>query len=1045
VSERASERVSSALPGARSPAPGDFPAYRLVRAAREPAAAPVLDDAQRRVVEHAGGPLLVLAGPGTGKTTTLVEAAVARVRAGRPVEEILMLTFSRRAAGELRDRVTARLGGTVREPIARTLHSYAFGVLRMANVGQGLDPPRLLSGAEQDVILRDLLAYGDPEQWPAEIRPALRTHAFAGELRDLLMRAVERGLDGPQLSALGTARGRADWVAAGRFLTEYQGVTALGQPGGYDPAELIRSALNAFDADPGLLAAERARRRRIFVDEYQDTDPAQGELIALLGDGADELVLVGDPDQSIYAFRGADESAIRDVDARFGRGGDVPTVALSVSRRSGPDLLAATRRVAARLPGRALHRQLAAADPKTPAIVRTGLFRTASEEAAFIAGTLRRAHLDGLPWSRMAVVVRSTAGVLGTLRRALITAGVPVGVRAEDLPLAEQPAVAVLLDVLRCVVDPEQLGEDLAEALLVGPIGRGDIVYLRRLRRVLRELADPDEPIRLAPALLDPLGVQVLPDAVRGPVGRVASVLAAGREAVAARSTPEDVLWAVWAASGLARRWQRASTQGGITGASADRDLDAVVELFDAAARFTDRLPGALIDRFTEHLAAQQVPGDALSTGTPETDAVTVLTAHASKGLEWDLVCVAQVQEGRWPDLRRRGSLLGSELLVDVLAGRDVVGPSAATQLAEERRLFYVAATRARRELVVTAVSGDEEQPSRFLDELDPVDGDRPLTSAHRGVHLGGLVAELRAAVCDATAPAAVREVAAAELARLAAAGVRGADPDVWWGLADVSDDSPLADPDRPVPVSPSRIDSFLRCEVRTVLQDLGAKDGDTISASLGTLVHEVAATAPPGATVAELEAMLDAQWPALEFGAAWFSVNERKRATRILGRLVQWLVDSRVALDLVDIERDFGVEVGDAYLNGRVDRLERDRDGNLVVIDLKTGKNKVKSGDMAEHPQLGAYQLAVESGGFGAGEHSGGAMLVQLATGGAAEQRQEPLSSAEDPDWIRARVAAVAERLRGSEFSATQNSYCPNCDLASCCPLQTAGRPVTA
>ena len=128
-----------------------------------------------------------------------------------------MLTFSRRAAGELRDRVTARLGRTVREPVARTLHSYAFGVLRMANVAQGLPAPRLLSGPEQDVILRELLAERDPAPWPAELRPALRTRAFAGELRDLLMRAVERGLDGAGAGpARARARSRADWVAAGR-------------------------------------------------------------------------------------------------------------------------------------------------------------------------------------------------------------------------------------------------------------------------------------------------------------------------------------------------------------------------------------------------------------------------------------------------------------------------------------------------------------------------------------------------------------------------------------------------------------------------------------------------------------------------------------------------------------------------------------------------------------------------------------------------------------------------------------------------------------
>ncbi|HYU02795.1 MAG TPA: UvrD-helicase domain-containing protein, partial [Jatrophihabitantaceae bacterium] len=258
--------------------------YRLIRPSRRVVAPPVLDEAQRRVVEHPGGPLLVLAGPGTGKTTTLVEAAVARVAAGVPVEHLLMLTFSRRAAGELRDRVTARLGGTVREPVARTFPSYAFGVLRMAAVSSALPAPRLLSGPEQDVVLRELVS-GDLERgvsrWPAELRPAMGTRAFAGELRDLLLRAVERGLDGPRLAALGRARKRPDWVAAGEFLQEYLDVTSLARPGAWDPAELIRAATDALVADPALLASEQRLRRRLLVDEYQDTDPAQAELLAL--------------------------------------------------------------------------------------------------------------------------------------------------------------------------------------------------------------------------------------------------------------------------------------------------------------------------------------------------------------------------------------------------------------------------------------------------------------------------------------------------------------------------------------------------------------------------------------------------------------------------------------------------------------------------------------------------------------------------------------------------------------------------------------------
>ncbi len=1027
--------------------PMTAPRYRLVRpASSAPVPAPVLDDAQRRVVEHNGGPLLVLAGPGTGKTTTLVETAVARVRSGVPIEQILMLTFGRRAAGELRDRVTARLGGTVREPIARTFHSYAFGVLRMAAIAAGLPSPRLLAGPEQDVMLRELIE-GDLDsgssRWPAESTPALRTRAFAGELRDLLLRAVERGLDGPALSALGRARQRPDWVAAGEFLQQYADVTSLARPGAWDPAELIRAAIDALNADPHLLARERGLRRHLLVDEYQDTDPAQADLLELLAGGADELIVVGDPDQSIYAFRGADDSAIRDLSRRFGGArGELPQVALETSRRGGPTLLAATRRVAAGLPGPPWHRQLTAADGIASGRVDVAVLRSASEEAAYIAAVLRQAHLhDGLPWSRMAVLVRSTVTTLAVLRRALVTAGVPVEVTGTDVPLAEQPAVAHLLTALAGALRPESVTEQVAEHLLLGPIGGGDALQLRRLRRELRVAGDTG----VAEAVADLPGAAMLPRRVRAPVERVARVLAAGRDAVAAGGSAEDVLWAVWDSTGLAHVWDVASLAGGPAGAAADRDLDAVLELFAAAARFVDRLPAASAAEFYAHLAAQQIPGDSFTLRPAGPDAVQVLTAHASKGLEWDLVCVAAVQEGGWPDLRRRGSLLGCELLVDVVAGRDVAA-TLTPQLQEERRLFYVAVTRARHLLVVTAVRGADEQPSRFLDELDPVDGDRPLASVPGGVHLPGLVAELRAAVCDPCAADADRRAAAAQLARLAIAGIGGADPDQWWGLAPLSDGGPVADPDHPVPVSPSRIDSFLRCELKTLLEQFGARDDDEIGASLGTLIHEVAATAPPEADLATLEALVDERWHRLDFGAAWLAINQRERARTMLAKLVQWTHDTRGKLALEAVEQGFDAVVGDARLRGRVDRLERDAAGRLVVVDLKTGTSKPAKDDVPTNPQLGAYQVAVEAGGFEGAGRSGGARLVQLGgpTKSYDDQWQPPLSEQDDPRWITEHIDHVAARMRGSEFTAAINRYCGRCDLKGCCPLMTEGRQVT-
>ncbi|GAB2487680.1 ATP-dependent helicase [Jatrophihabitans fulvus] len=1020
-------------------------AYRLVRTSRPPADPPVLDDAQRAVVEHPGGPLLVLAGPGTGKTTTLVETVVARADAGVPVESMLMLTFSRRAAQELRDRVAARLGRTVREPVARTLHSYAFGVVRMAAVRRREPTPRLLTASEQDVVIRDLLADGDAGRWPASLRPALRTLGFADELRALLTRAVERGLDGPTLAELGRRHRRADWVAAGAFLTEYQGVTVLRDPGGYDPAELIQAAINALRDDADLLAGERELRRHLFVDEYQDTDPAQLELLQLVSAGSDELVLVGDPDQSIYAFRGADASAIRDVDTRFGDGRPVPVVALRQCRRSGATLLAATRRVASRLPGRREQRAIVPAPGTPPGEVQVSVFRSASEEAAYVAGELRAAHLAGVPWSRMAVLVRSTTASLGTLRRAMVTAGVPVAVAGDDLPLADQSAVTVLLQLIGLSLRPHALDEQFAEQLLTGPIGGADDLYLRRVRRTLRRTV-PEENGALVPALRDRLGIEALDDQVRRPLARVAAVLAAGAEAVAENVATEQLLWALWDASGLARRWEAASAAGGAAGAAADRDLDAVVELFRAAADFTDRLPHLGAGEFAAYVAAQQIPGPGASGRAHEPEAVAVLTAHASKGLEWDLVCVAGVQEGRWPDLRRRGSLLGVDQLVDAVQQLDITpstgADALAPQLAEERRLFYVAATRARRRLVVTAVAGDEEQPSRLLDELDPTDGTRAAQPPKLGVHLPGLVSELRAVVCDAAAADADRRAAAAQLSRLAAGGVPGADPDEWWGLAPLSTEAGAADPDRPVRVGPSRIEQFLTCELRTLLLGLGVTGGESAAADLGTLVHDLAATADPDQTLQEFEARLDARWHEIDFGAAWLSDNQRVRASEMLRRLVDWLRESRRRLEHVASEREFSAQVGDAVISGRVDRLERDQQGRLVVVDLKTGSTKAK--DLDRHPQLGAYQLAIAHGGFaGEGTDPGGGELVQLGASGAVTQTQPPLADADDPGWAREQVDHVASRMRGFEFTAIQNDRCQLCVVRTCCPLQPSGRQV--
>jgi ATP-dependent exoDNAse (exonuclease V) beta subunit len=497
-----------------------------------------------------------------------------------------------------------------------------------------------------------------------------------------------------------------------------------------------------------------------------------------------------------------------------------------------------------------------------------------------------------------------------------------------------------------------------------------------------------------------------------------------------------------------------------------------VVALFETAARFCDRLPGAGSAVFLEHLTGQEIPADSLAARAPSGDAVAVLTAHASKGLEWDVVCVAGVQEGLWPSSRLRGSFLGTERLVDLLRPgaeplpADVAAVATLTRLlAEERRLFYVAATRARRRLLVTAVTSEREglSPSRFLDELDPLPADagdatRPLTAVSRPLSLAGLVGELRRTVSteaagDSAADTSAderRRGAAGQLARLAAAGARGADPDTWWGLAALSDDRRVRDDDEPVRVSPSKVEMFTRCELRWFLENVGGTEATSTQQNVGTLVHAVAESAVGDATSTEeaLLAKLDELVPSVELGRGWVAEKEQAKARAMVARLARWLAANK--RQVVDTELTFKTPVGRAILNGRVDRIERDELGRAFVVDLKTGSRAAGKDDVPQHAQLAAYQLAVEVGAFAEQglTESGGAALLQVgkgATKDAREQRQEPLSSYPEPEWARQLVTEVAQGMAGSAFQAVDNDLCKMCPVRTSCPVQDEGRTVTS
>ncbi|MDX3246531.1 ATP-dependent DNA helicase [Streptomyces sp. ME18-1-4] len=1087
---------------------GNRGAYRLVHTPPARVGPPRLDAAQRSVVDHGSGPLLVLAGPGTGKTTTLVESVAARIARGADPARMLVLTFSRKAAVELRDRMALRMGAA-RAPQATTFHSYCYALIRAhQDADLFVEPLRLLSGPEQDVAVRELLA-GQLDlqrlglahvRWPDELRACLTTRGFADEVRAVIARSRELGLDPAALDAFAHRIGRPDWRAAAAFLAEYLDVLDL--HGVIDYAELVhRAVLLAHRPE----AAERlaAQYDAVFVDEYQDTDPAQVRLLHALAGGGRTLVAFGDPDQSIYTFRGADVNGILDFPQAFPRpdGRPAPVEVLRTSRRSGAALLAATRLLTRRMPLTRLpaekvraHRELAAA--RDGGRVEVYTYPTPGTELDNVADILRRAHLeDGVPWGEMAVLVRAGSRTIPTVRRALTAAGVPLDIDGDDLPLRHEPAVAPLLTALRAVAEasvrpqedsddaradaPCLLDTETALTLLTSPLAGMDAADLRRLGRALREeeraagnpLPPPSDEL-LARALAEPERLVAHdPTYARG-AQRLGALLATARERLARGGTAEEALWDLWDGTPWPARLERAARRGGAAGRNADRDLDAVCALFATAARAEERTGGRGALNFLAEIEAEDIAADTLTRRAVRPDAVRLMTAHRAKGLEWSLVVVAGVQEGLWPDLRRRGSLLEADRI-----GRDGLAEplTPGALLAEERRLFYVAATRARERLVVTAVKApadDGDQPSRFLTELgvEPKDvTGRP----RRPLSVAALVAELRATTVDPRASATLREAAARRLARLAALAdedgrplVPSAHPYRWWGMFEPTESKvPLRNRDQPVVLSGSALDQLANtCALQWFLgREVKADAPATAAQGFGNVVHVLADEVASGHTPADLDVLmerLDSVWNALAFDAPWKSAQEKAHARAALERFLKWHVMDRTGRTPVASEHDFDVtlEAGDyeVRIRGQMDRVEADGEGRAYVVDFKTGKQAPTAREVERHPQLAVYQLAVREGAVdeafdGVRPAPGGAELVQLRQGAAKRDGGESLPKVQAQEalegtageWVGDLLATAAGKVLDERFTPTAGQQCTHCAFRASCSARPEGRHV--
>jgi superfamily I DNA/RNA helicase/RecB family exonuclease len=1021
------------------------------------AATPELDESQRAVLDLGDdASAAVLGAPGSGKTTTAVELVADRIASrGFAPDEIVVLTPTRVSATRLRDRLARRVGVPSNGPMARTATSLAFQLVGRVARANGAEPPRLLTGGEQDQIIADLLAGhiedGTGPLWPDPLTPDVRRlRGFRTELRELMARCLEHGVTPEELARLGHDGDVPEWVAASAFIAEYQRVIDSYRASYVDSTELLAEAslvLREHDVLGGT--------RLVVLDDAQEVTSAALSLVRSIAARGVPVIAFGDPDVATTAFRGADAAALGQLGMRLGI--HAHTLVLSTVHRHGHEVRTLVRRATDRIGASAAGRQRAALarvaprEPRAaaiPPVVRVEAPSPAAETAV-LARILREHHLlRGVPWSQMMVVVRSGARV-PSLARALSVAEVPTRMSAGGRALREDYAARQLIQAVALALGLAVLTPETASELLIGPLGGLDAVALRRLRLALRQEEIAGGGSRsgddlLVEALLRPDRLTTIESGPARRASKLAASLEAVRVAAGRGATIEELLWEVWDRSGLATTWLHQSERSGILADEADRHLDGVVALFTAAKRFVERSPDAPASGFLEELLGSELPEDTLAPQAAA-DAVLVCTPSGAIGTEVRVVAVAGLQEGIWPNLRLRGSLVHPQDVADRAHGvrRQPTSPAdeRAGVMADELRMFALSVSRAGEQVVLTSTSNDDEQPSPFLRFADGLCDDRPPGDGlSHPLSLRGLAGRLRRDLVRGVAPAfsgrpttrddaAVHDAATA-LAMLARAEVPGADPSTWYGLLEPSTTEPLVDltdPQATVRVSPSKVETFETSPLAWFIDEMAADPGG-LAAGIGTVVHavmeEVAASDDPDTGIERIWRGVEERWSQLEFESPWIEERQRRRTRRLAQGLAGYLADfERSGGVLLGSEGGFQLTTGRATLSGKIDRIERTASGAVVIVDLKTGNYGPTAAKVAEHAQLGSYQLAVAAGALPAvpaDAPAGGAKLLFVGVSTRAAPFREYVQDVLDEAGLsefRDRIEHAAVGMAGNTF----------------------------
>ncbi|MFI5006681.1 MAG: ATP-dependent helicase [Solirubrobacterales bacterium] len=953
-----------------------------------------LSDAQRDAVLHGDGPLLIIAGAGTGKTTVLTRriAHLISSKRARP-EEILALTFTEKAALEMAERVDQLIPYGYAETWISTFHAFGDHVLRRAALEGGMNPEfRVLTRPEQIIFLRERLfclplrrfrPLGDPTQHLASLL-TLVSRAKDEDVSPAAYRAWAEG----QAAAASTEEEKDEADRHLELCAFYASCQELmAEVGLVDFGDQIHRTLELLRARPALLGTLRERFRYILVDEFQDTNHAQLEMLRLLaGEGAPNITVVGDDDQAIYRWRGAAAANLLAFRERYLGAREV---VLTENHRSTQLILdAAARLIAYNNPFRlevmaGIDKRLRSARSDGPA-VRHFHFDTVSAEADAVAGLCEERLRAGFRPRDVAILVRSN-GDADPFLRALNVKAIPhrfSGSRG----LYAREEVRLLVAFLRVLASPDDsisLFYLLASELYAAPMP--DLMRLNQYaRRKTRPLLEVVRGFQENEELAGVSG------GAREAVSRATADLDRAADDLPRLRTGE-LLYRFLQASGFLARLSKEPS------AEAEAKVKNIARFFETVKGYGDVAEHDRVPAFVAHLDLLREAGDdpAVAEADADEDAVHVVTVHKAKGLEFPVVFLVGCAEQKFPVRRQTDPLeLPAALVKEDLAAGD-------PHMQEERRLFYVAMTRAKDELVLTSAADygttRPRKVSRFA--VEALDLASPSPAARKTRALEALA---RHEAVPEPSPAPLLPLSESEVLRLS------------FGQIDDYETCPL---------------KYRYVHVWRV--PLLTHHRVVYGSAMHKAVQQHFKARLAGRAFSEDDL-------ALAFRAAWvsegFLSREHEEERLRVGALALRRFHREEALDPLrptQVEEEFAFYVDRNRVQGRYD-LVIEKDGHVSILDFKTGAvdDPKKAQQKAnESLQLDLYALAHLRT---AGRLPDWVELRFLESGLAAGKQP----THEEAAATEERVRKAAGPIRRREFPATPSYLaCGQCAFRDICP----------